>query len=375
MPPENPFVFDRPLEDKRDLLQREGQLAELVAAVQAGRDVLVDGPPRHGKTSLVNGAFAELTAEDDWLAARVDCAGVLTANDVARRLEDGYAGAWASSGAGEALIERLEALSIEALAPEARIEALLGLSGEVAEHAGCRAVVCFDEAHDALAIPAVADAMRKQRQAEASRVFTGAAIQSQESPAWTKRAAIVTVGRIEALWFAGDIADRFAATGRDAGETPRVLATLGAGHPQRTNLYAAVLWDMTPDGERAPVWRAHEAIQEAVRRSTPELEARFQALHGNERRVAVAIANGLAPQGTRAQREVGIAGFGAAQRAVRGLESRGVAELRDERMVLTDPLFAEWLRARNPQAPPEPDWSSVRRWRERDLTRGMERGD
>lgn len=375
MPPENPFVFDRPLEEKRDLLQREEQLAELTAAVQAGRDILVDGPPRHGKTSLVNAAFAELVAEGDFLAARVDCAGVLTANDVARRLEDGYARAWASDGVGEALIERLEALSTETLDAEARVEALLRLPGEVAEHAASRTVLCFDEAQDALAIPAVADAISKQRRAQVSRVFTGPAITSQEAPAWTKRVAIVTVGRIEAIWFAGDIAERFAATGRDAGETPRVLATLGAGHPQRTNLYGAVLWEMTAAGERAPVWKAHEAIQEAARRSTPELEARFQALHGNERRVAVAIANGLAPQGTRAQREVGLAGFGAAQRAVRGVESRGVAEMRGDRMVLTDPLFAEWLRVRYPQGPPEPDWSSVRRWRERDLTRGMERGD
>jgi hypothetical protein len=375
MPPENPFVFDRPLEDKGDLLQREEQLAELTAAVQAGRDILVEGPPRHGKTSLVNAAFAELVAEHDCLAARVDCTGVLTANDVARRLEDGYARAWAPSGAGETLIERLQALSVEASTPEARVEALLGLPGEIAARAKCRAVVCFDEAQEALAIQSVADALRRQRRAEPSRVFTGAGIHSQESPAWTKRAAIVTVGRIEALWFAGDITERFAATGRDAGETPRVLATLGAGHPQRTKMYAAVLWDMTAEGECAPVWAAHEAIQEAVRRSTPELEARFQALHGNERRVAVAIANGLAPQGTRAQREVGLAGFGAAQRAVRGLESRGVAEMRGERMALTDPLFVEWLRARYPQAPPEPDWSSVRRWRERDLTRGMERGE
>jgi hypothetical protein len=372
MPPENPFVFDRPLVDKRDLLEREEQLAELVAAARAGRDVLVEGPYRHGKTSLVNAALAELAGDGSTVGVHVDCSGILTANDFVARLEDGYGRAWASGPVEETLSERVEALSLVAAStPESHLEELLRLPGEVAEQAGSRAVVCFDEAQDALAVPAVLEALMRQRRAEVSRIFAGPEITS-DAAAWSRRAATVTVGRIDPIAFAGAIAKRFKETGRDAGENPRVLATVGASHPQRTNMLAAVLWEMTPEGERAPVWKGREAIDEAVRRSTPEFEARWEALHGNERRVAVAIANGLAPQGTIAQREVGLAGFGAAQRAVRGIESRGVAAAGDGGMTLTDPLFAEWLRTRYPQirSPGGRDWGMP--WREAE--RGYERG-
>jgi hypothetical protein len=106
------------------------------------------------------------------------------------------------------------------------------------------------------------------------------------------------------------------------------------------------------------------ALQTACRRLGAEFVVRWNALHGNERRVAVAIANEMAPQGTVAQRATGLAGPGAAPRALQGVKSSGVAEVRDGKTVLTDPLFAEWLRARHTFAPPEPDWLGLRRARE-----------
>lgn len=371
----NPFPFDHPIEQKLDLLEREEQVATLTDAAGAGRDALIVGPYRHGKTSLVNVALAELAREDGGVAARVDCSGVLTVADFIRRLEDGYARVWTSEAGREALAERLAAVSfLGDMTPEHRLDAVLHLLREIAQQGEGRALVCFDELQDALPVGGVVDAINKSRCSDrVGYMFAGPELSSSEAGPWTKRAATVRVGRIEPLAFMGAIDRRFAETGRDAGENARVLATVGSGHPQRTNLLAATLWEMTAEGERAPVWRAREAIDQALARSTPEFEARWDALHGNERRVAVAIANGLAPQGTIAQREVGLAGFGAAQRAVRGIESRGVAEVRDDRMTLTDPLFAEWLRTRYPQirgpGGPGLDWGVFRR----EAERGMER--
>jgi hypothetical protein len=123
----------------------------------------------------------------------------------------------------------------------------------------------------------------------------------------------------------------------------RLSATIGPMviH-MRTNLIAWHLWQMTGPGARLGVPMAHRALELAVQRSAPELETRWQALRGNERRVAVTIANEIAPQGTRVQREVGLAGHGAAQRAVR-VKASEIAEVRDDVGTLTDPLFAEWL--------------------------------
>ena len=118
---------------------------------------------------------------------------------------------------------------------------------------------------------------------------------------------------------------------------------------------------------------ARRAVELAVQSCAAEFEVRWQALHGNERRVAVAIANEIAPQGTRAQRATGLAGYGAAQRAVQGVKASGIAAIRDERLTITDPLLAEWLRHRHAAAPPEPDWSARRREVARQAARGIER--
>lgn len=390
MPSENPFVFDRPLRYPPDLLERDEQLAELKEAMRAGSDALVVGPYRHGKTSLIGIALAVVAGEDRSVGVRVDCSGVLTVNDFARRLEVGYAGAFADRRAVEVLVERLDALSFELSAgggaptPDDRVRSLLGLAAEVAARIERPAVLCFDEAQDALAIPAVVEAIGQSRDDRVGLVFAGPELDSQDPIAWSKRAPVVSVGRIDVSEFARAIAQRFTETGRDAGDAARALALVGDGHPQRTTLLAAELWDAVGEGQRATIAEARRAIERALVRCTPEFEVRWQALHGNERRVAVAIASGLAPQGTIAQREVGLVGFGAAQRAVRGVEARGVAEAREERMTLTDPLFAEWLRTRYVDVRgPGREWEEAVRGpgrelgsfrREPERERGVERG-
>ncbi len=99
--------------------------------------------------------------------------------------------------------------------------------------------------------------------------------------------------------------------------------------------------ELTAEGERATIATARAAIDNALIRCAPELDVRWNALYANERGVAVAFANGIAPQGTRAQRATGLASFGAAQRALQGLKASGVARTVGEQTILTDPLFAE----------------------------------
>jgi uncharacterized protein len=227
----------------------------------------------------------------------------------------------------------------------------------------------------------MAGALATARQREEGRVayvFAGpnlssVAEQEAERPPWGKRPATVYAGPIEPALFAQHILRKFEDTGRDAGEAAQIVAAAGAGHPQRTSLLAWQLWQLTGPGARASVASARTAIELAVHRCAAEFEVRWQGLHGNERRVAVAIANEIAPQGTRAQRATGLAGYGAAQRAVQGVKASGVAEVRGERMMLTDPLFAEWLRQRHGALPPEPDWGGRRREAAREFDRGMER--
>jgi hypothetical protein len=375
-------VVDRPLEDASTLVGRETQLAQLTGALEDGADVLVEGLDRHGKTSLVNAALAAFAGRQNSLAVLIDCAAVLTATDFVRRVEHGYARAWAEGSVEEALVERLEAVpyrlaGAEAKNPAARVEELVVVAAELAEPGGRRVVLSFDEVQDALAVPEIFDLLKRARGRSNDRVsyaFAGPDLSAMEQGLWSEHAARVIVATIDPILFAREITRRFADTGRDAGEAAKVIAIVGAGHPQRSSLLASQLWELTAGGEPATIATAKAAIEWALVRCVPEFDVRWSALHSNERRVAVAIANEIAPQGTRAQRATGLASFGAAQRALQGIKSSGVAQTRDERTTLTDPLFAEWLRRRYSQIPVEPDWQALRRRAEpqrHGITRGM----
>ena len=389
---QNPFVFDRPLEDDRELVGRDRELSDLTEAIEKGRDVIVDGPHGHGKTSLVNVAFRQWSDAESALAVRVDCAGVLTVSDLLYRLDDAYVRARVGGRVEEALVERMESLMFRMVgtkvgAPTTEaglgidLKDLLQVPGDVAANAAARAVVCFDEVQDALAIKGMVDVLaiaRQREEGQVAYVFAGTSLSSlaereAKRPPWGKLPGTVYLGPVEPELFAVHISPRFEDTGRDAGEAAQIVAAAGAGHPQRTSLLAWQLWQLTGPGERASVASARMAIALAVQRCAPEFEVRWQGLHSNERRVAVAIANEIAPQGTRAQRATGLAGYGAAQRAVQGVKASGLAEVRDERMILTDPLFAEWLRQRHGASPPEPDWGARRREASREFDRGIER--
>ncbi len=384
MESDNPFVFDRPLEDGRGLVGRQRELAEVLEAMQPGAELLVEGPPRHGKTSLVNAALEAWGAGERGLAVRIDCAGVLTVPDLLPRVDDAYVRARATGKLEAELVEQLQTLTFRpgpAPAPLGRavdLDGLLSVLGNVAVLTDTPAVMVFDEFQDTLAIKAVQESLQRARGDDGGRiahVFVGPELASRREPggepppAWSERAATVAIGSVDADLFAEHIASVFEQTGREAGEAGRLLAQVGAGHPQRTSMLASYLWDLTGEGERATVPTARMAISNALRASAGELEARWQSLHSNERRVAVAIARDLAPQGTRAQRATGLAGFGAAQRAVQGVKSSGIAEQRGDGMVLIDPLFAEWLRMRYQSLAAEPDWLSLRRQAERGIER------
>ena len=387
---QNPFVFDRPLEDSRGLVGRTAEVAELFSALHPGGIAIVEGPHRHGKTSLVNATLAAWSQDGRGLAVDVDCSGVLTAHDLGARLRDAFVRARARGPVDEALVERLDTLSLRsgasgAAGPSADqaesvdLTGLLSVAREVCAAADASAVVCFDEFQDAATVPGVLAAVRaacEQDRRAVGYVFAGPDVgslgdSSEHRLPWSGSAVQVKVGIVDPQLFGADISQRFAETGRDSGEAAEIVARMGGGHPQRTSQLAWNLWELTPAGGRASARSARDAQFAAIRQAASEFDLRWHALHSNERRVAVALAHEIAPQGTRAQRATGLSGFGAAQRAVQGIKSSGVAQLRDEQLTLTDPLFAHWLRLRYSPGTVEQDWQSLRIQHSQRITRGM----
>jgi uncharacterized protein len=375
-----PFLFDRPGESVEGLIDRDQQLAAVADAFERRVDAVVEGPERHGKTSLVNVALATFATQGNHLALRVDCAGVLTIEGFVRRMQDAYAEARVEGSLEEVMIERLDALAFleDGFAPPAvELEQLLEVAWAVAATVNGRTVVVLDDFQDALTVQPIVDTLHRRHELARDLVsfaFVGTALSGAPSDLWRSDAPVITVGTFDPGLFAAEVTRRFAAGGRDAGEAARAISVVGAGHPQRSSLLAHELWELTPKGSRATIATARVAIDNALVRCTPEFEIGWNALYANERRVAVALANGIAPYGPRAQRATGLAGAGAAQRAMQGIQSSGVVQGDGNQIRLTDPLFAEWLRRRYPQAPSEPGWEALRRraeLRRGGISRGM----
>jgi hypothetical protein len=358
----NPFVFDTPV-PPAELVGREGELDAVLELAQGTALVLVEGPHRHGKTSLVGAAADRWRENANALTVRIDFAGILTKEEAVDRIKSA-----------------MVAAHVEPTGASPRLEELLEAIARIAEDSGERAMVCFDEFHDAVAVPGLVERIgsyTERHRQHLACVLAGIELTAiPEVSTADADTAVIPVGRIDRDLLVEAIRDKFEATGRDAGDASWIVASAGAGHPQRTNLIAWHLWEHTAVGGRAGVREADAAVDAALRFCTPEFESEWRALHGNERRVAVAIANELAPQGTRALRATGLAGFGAAQRALKGLQTRGTAHLgEDGSVTVTDPLFARWLAREHQLVAQEPDWRALQHQRlERQRRRGLERG-
>lgn len=361
----NPFRFATPFTRPDELVGRTDALARLLELAESGTYTMLEAPRRYGKTSLVKAA-AHAWRDGGGFAVWIDFSAVLTIGEAARRFEEAHRSEDHGSLRGllaELLSEiRLRLGPIEVgrrtaapADPEAHLHELLEVAAGLARRSERRALVCLDEFQDVLAVPGLDGLLRSRIQHQAdqvSYVFAGSEpsllreLFAERSRPLFAQAKPYRLGRIAPGELAGYITGRLSDTGREAGEAATRVAELGAGHPQRTMLLAWHLWDLTPEGGRADLDTVRGALDSALVDIEPELDAVWRGLAGNERRVAVALAAGLAPLGTRARRATGLASVSAAQRALEGLVAAGHAE-REPGPALVDPLFALWLRSRH----------------------------
>jgi hypothetical protein len=360
----NPFQFATPLADPEQLVGRDAELHRLAELAGSGTYVMLEAPRRFGKTSLIK-ACAERWRSDGGLAVWVDFSRVLTVDEAALRLETALEpaqhGGW-SGVLGELLrslrlrlgpveVGRPGAAGAEPV-PTARLHELLDVAAAAAREQGRRSLLCFDEFQDVLAVPGLDGIVRAHVQHQAddvSYVFSGSepsllrSLFAERGRPLYAQAKPLRLGRIAPDALATRVVRQFADAGVEAGPAVELIASVAAGHPQRTMLLAWHLWDRA-DGERAlGLEDGEDAIDAALHDAQPEFEAVWRSLAGNERRVAVALALGLPPFGKESQRQTGLASASAAQRAIERLLERGLAERETDPAVLTDPLLSTWL--------------------------------
>jgi hypothetical protein len=360
----NPFQFAAPLGDPDALVGRDDELARLTGLATSGTYVLLEAPRRFGKTSLVK-ACAARWREAGGLAVWVDFSRVLTAPEAAQRLEQALAPEH-HPGWGEAVGELLRSVRLRVgpvqagglpaqspPEPSARLHELLEVPADAARRRRHRSLVCFDEFQDVLAVPGLDGVVRAHVQHHAddvSYVFCGSEpsllreLFGERGRPLYAQAKPLRLGRIAPAALATEIIERFAAEGVAAGEAAEAVARFGAGHPQRTVLLAWHLWDQADGTRPLTAADAETALDAAIVDARPEFEATWRAFAGNERRVAVALALGIAPLGKQAKAVTGVASASAAQRALGRLIEQGFAEQHaGTETVLTDPLLGAWL--------------------------------
>ena len=85
----SPFIYEDPLEPPEVLGGRTAELALLRDRIAEPRNSRLEGSRRYGKTSLLKAALAAAD-KDGFVPIYVNFLGVLTAADVAERIERAY---------------------------------------------------------------------------------------------------------------------------------------------------------------------------------------------------------------------------------------------------------------------------------------------
>jgi hypothetical protein len=371
----NPFRFSEPV-SADDLLDRDDEARLLLERAISGNNSRLVAPRRYGKTSLLS-RLARDARDAGWAAVYVDFFGVLTLDDIARRIERAYAaelqGRSATWFAGVRRMLRptlrlgggpIPAGVEVTVDPQAEPPLLerLALPAQLYERDGTRTLVIFDEFQDILATKERADAViRSEIQHHgdaASYVFAGSHVGmmrelfSDRRRAFYGQAGSVDLPPLRADDIAEYIASRFEASGRNIGVALTPLLDASRGHPQRTMLLAHILWELTDEGEEISeeIWLS--AYDEVMHQVRDELRAAWSALPTSQRRALAAVAENRQGVYAAGRRQGGSRG-GAVRSAIDALRDRG--EIVDDPNTasgwrLVDPLLAAWVNEGRPGA-------------------------
>jgi hypothetical protein len=362
----NPFVYSHPVAPD-DVIDRDEETRQLLAAAVGGHFVRLYGPRKYGKTSLLRRVLRDGEREESMIPILVDLYGVLSVADVAIRFERAYARQL--KGKLRARIEEFLqstglGLSLGALGISARLQldprsdplpalhALLDLPLRLEEGGGFRALIVLDEFQDITKVKEMDALLRSHIQFQgevASFVFAGSEpglmrelFEEGERPLYGQ-AVPMRLGRLADADIAAYIIDRFRETERNVGEALNPLLSTARGHPQRAMLLAHRLWETVPAGGAATLemWgRAHAA---ALAELEPEFDAHWRRLSTSAQKALRAVIGGAGSPFQRRVLEQLDLRKSTARAALASLVANATVEQQDDDYVLVDPLFAEWI--------------------------------
>lgn len=359
----SPFPFQGPL-DPDEVVGRLDLRADLARRVRERRLTALLGPRRYGKTSVLRRVAADLGAEGVetiW----VDLFATSSMADLASALDRGLA---ETHGRFRRVLDRLAgslSLQLGLLGvqlsggardrpdPAMKVRLMLQMLLQAAEKHDLLLVV--DEFSGIAGVPNAAALLRTELQhhyRDLGIVFAGsqpstmAQLFTDRAQPFFAQADLVDIPPLTDAEVAQLVGQGFDRTGRDPGVAVGHVVALAAGHPQRAMQLADACWAHVEPGGIATEDTWLTALAEVRRSVDSGSERLFALLPGGHQKVLRAVAGGGSP--------LGVAGelldlpASTAQAGIKAL--LGTADLvrRDGRLVLVDPLFADWIRRRFP---------------------------
>lgn len=357
----SPFPYQGPLEPAQ-VAGRDALLGDLVARVTGHRVTALLGPRRYGKTSLLRRLAAELTEVDTvW----VDLYEVTSMADVAVRFDEGLAAAGGELGSLAARLAVGVSLNLGLLRvdltrpPRERPDPALALRAvlDVLVRSAVRrpTLLVVDEFSAIARVDGAAGALRTATQhhfQELGLVFAGShpsmmrTLFADRPQPFYGQADLVEVGPLDPGAVHDLVAGGFAATGRRAGRLPTLMTAFADGHPQRTMQLADACWRATPPGGVATTDTWADGLADVRARTDEGMERLYARYGAGERTVLRSVARAGTIYGTEA--DLLDLAAGTAAHARRALLDTGDLVERAGRLVVVDPLMADWLRRRFP---------------------------
>lgn len=365
----NPFRYQGPAAPER-LIDRRDALDQLQRAAANRVAIRLAAPRRFGKTTLL-GAHVEAMRSAGHRAVIVDFSRVTRFADAVVRLAAAYAELPADPAgavvkwtrrlglglhAGVASVSLASPPDLPAADAQAAIAELLDLPSRLHAADGGLTVVCFDEFQDLLVASDGLDGLfrsvlQHQRDA-ASYVYAGseptlmrALFTDRERPFYGQARPLELPG----LPHAEAVAD-IERTMAEAGPEPApglvaALVSFTEGHPQRTMLVAHHLFEAVEAGAVEPL---ASAVDGALDEVADALAATWEGFGRLEQILVAALADGLAPTGSRVADDHRVPRSSLAGVLARMVEDgQTIARADAAAPRLVDPLLGEWIRRRN----------------------------
>ena len=367
----NPFDYQHPVPSPR-LIDRADELDALQRAASDRVALRLAAPRRFGKTSVLEAHVATMR-EAGHRAVLVDLSKVATIVDVASRVSRAFASLpqgrervvdralarlGVSIGVGGVSLHVAGAPPVPPRTEHARdvLAGLLDVPRLLHEADRGLTVVCFDEFQDLLTADEHLDGLVRSviqhHRDGVAYVYAGstpslmrALFSDRERPFFGQARPL----ELPPLPPEDTVADVLRLAEEEGvaldADAVRRIVDLGAGHPQRTMLLAAHLFDLSDRGDGGPD-PAAIALDRAVDETRDVHQAVYDGLRRAQRAVVTALADGAPPTGPRTaeRHRIARASLQSALERLAGEEVHVV--VREGAPLLVDPLFSEWLRRR-----------------------------